>query len=163
MIGDVIFFRKDSSIISRIIAFLTKSEFSHVGLIVGYDKTTGLVTVIESNRLVNTRMNIIQLDANLHVIYTVQDKTSEQMERILKFANDSIGVKYDYLQIIGMFISIIFGKDRYFNSINKYICSELIDLSYYKAGIKRLTELNIGEVYPQELLEVYDFKVRKEV
>ena len=159
MIGDVVFFRKDNSLISKVIANITKSEFTHVGLIVAYDEKTKIVTIIESNRFVETRLTRVQLDEN-HVVYSTGDKPKEMQDRILKYAYSQIGVKYDYFQIIGLFLSLLLQGGRYafFDSSNKLICSELIDLAYYKAGVKRKTNLNIGDITPQELLEVYDFK-----
>jgi hypothetical protein len=161
MIGDVVFFRKDSSFISRMIAFMTKSDYSHVGIIVAYDELTGLATIIESDRFVNTRINRLQIDDEKHVVYTTGNKSKEQVDRIIKFAHEALGAKYDYFQILGLFLSLLSKGDRYFNSANRYICSELIDLAYYKAGVKRLTDMNIGNISPQELLEVYEFRVRK--
>jgi hypothetical protein len=162
VIGDVVFFRKDSSFISRMIAFMTKSDYSHVGIIVAYDELTRMATIIESDRFVNTRINRLELDEK-HVVYTTGDKPKEQVDRILKFANQALGVKYDYLQILGLFLSLLFKGERYFNSANRFICSELIDIAYYKAGVERLTDINIGNISPQELLEVYEFRVRKGV
>lgn len=165
MIGDVIFFRKDDTLISRIIAHITNSEYTHVGLIVAYDELTQYATIIESNRFVDTRIVILKLDKERHVVYTTGDKPKEQTERILKYAYEAIGTKYDYLQIIGMFLSLLFKcrRDRLFNSKNKLICSEFIDIAYFKAGVKRNGSRKLGDVTPQELFEVYDFKVRKGV
>lgn len=159
MIGDVVFFKKDNSLISKVIANITKSEFTHVGLIVAYDEKTKIATIIESNRFVETRLTRVQLDSN-HVVYTTGDKPREVQDRILKFAYEQVGKKYDYLQILGLFLSLLLKGERYvvFNSSNKLICSELIDLAYYKAGVKRKTNISIGDVTPQELLKVYDFE-----
>jgi Permuted papain-like amidase enzyme, YaeF/YiiX, C92 family len=160
MVGDVIFFKKSTSLISRLIAFLTSSNYTHVGLIVEYDETTGIVTIIESDRFVNTRLNTFLIDEKKHVVYTTGEKTEEQLDRIMKFAFDSIGKKYDYFQIIGLMLSEITKGGRYFNNSNRFICSELIDLAYYSAGVERLTNYNLGNVTPQELISCYNFRVR---
>src|SRR5690606_29684225 len=99
MIGDVIFFKKERSFISRIIAFMTKSEYSHVGLIVAYDELNNYATIIESNRFVDTRITILKLNEEHHVVYTTGEKPQEQIDRILKYAYGAIGTKYDYMQI----------------------------------------------------------------
>jgi len=106
---------------------------------------------------------MIELDENKHVIYTTGDKPEEQIDRILKYAYKSIGIKYDYLQILGLFLSLLFRNkvNRWFNSANKLICSEFIDIAYYSAGVERKTIVNLGDVTPQELLDVYDFRIRK--
>lgn len=163
--GDVIFFRNNNSIISKAISYFTKSEFTHVGLIIAFNPDTGVATIIESNRFVNTRISTVQMDDYYHVVYTIENRPKEVLDRILKYANDTVGIKYDYLQIIGMMFSLIVrDTDRrwLFNSKNKLICSELIDLVYYKAGVKRNNTIRLGKVTPQELLQVYDFKIRKE-
>lgn len=161
MIGDVLFFKRNDSFISRIIAYFTKSEYTHVGLIVGYDECTNIATIIESDRFVDTRINVIELNQQEHVVYTL-DKSQDETDKIIKYAYKSVGIKYDYLQILGLFLSLLFNIEyRFFDRSNKLICSELIDLSYYKAGIKRNTDINLGNVTPQELLEVYDFRIRK--
>jgi uncharacterized protein YycO len=161
MIGDVIFFKKSDSFISRMIAYFIQGDYTHVGLIVSYDELTNVATIIESDRFVNTRVNMIELDQQKHEVYTVH-KTQEQIDRVLKYAYDSVGMKYDYWQILGLFLSLLFKTEhRFFDKSNKLICSELIDLSYYRAGIKRCTDMNLGNVTPQELLQVYDFRIRK--
>lgn len=161
MIGDVIFFKKNDSFISRVIAYFTKSEYTHVGLIVNYDESTNIVTIIESNRFVDTRINMIELDQQKHEIYTL-DKSQDETDRIIKYAYQTVGMKYDYLQILGLLISLLFDTEyRFFDRKNKLICSELIDLSYYKAGTKRDADMSLGNITPQELLQVYDFRIRK--
>lgn len=164
MIGDVIFFKKDeNSFISKVIAKMTRSEYSHVGIIIGYDKANNVVTIIESNRFVDTRVDLIELDKYKHVIYTIGDKSKEQMDLMRKLSYKAIGIKYDYMQIVGLFFSLLLNRREYawFNSGNKLICSEFVDIVYYKSGVKRKGVYSLGNVTPQELFEVYDFKVRK--
>lgn len=166
MIGDVVFFRKNNSLISKMIAKITKNEFTHIGLIIGYDKENKIVKIVESNRFVNTKINTIELKKCKHVVYTtVKKKTKEQVYTIMNLAYKFAGIKYDYWQIIGLFLSLLFKRrgNAWFNSKNKLICSELIDIIYYKAGIERRGTHSLGNVTPQELFEVYDFRIRKEV
>lgn len=151
------FFKRTNSFISRVIANITNSEFTHVGLIIAYDDITKVATIIESNRFIETRLSRIQLDEN-HVVYSTGTKTKEMQDKILKYAYEAVGTGYDYFQILGLFLSLIFKGERLFNSLNKFICSELIDLAYYKAGVQRKHSYNVGNVTPQELLEVYDLK-----
>jgi len=157
MIGNLVFFKKTNSLISKMIAKVTKSEFTHVAIIVGYDKMTGVATIIESDRFSKTKLARIQL-SDEHVVYTTGYQPKEVTDKIVRYAHQQLGMGYDYLQLIGIFLSLVFKRkrDAYFNSANKMICSELIDLAYYKAGIKRNNYENIGDVTPQELFEVYD-------
>ncbi|UUV46975.1 permuted papain-like amidase [Bacillus phage vB_BanS-Thrax5] len=159
MIGNLVFFKQTNSFISKLIAKVTKSEFTHVGLIVGHDESTGVLTIIESNRFIRTRVARLQLDER-HVIYTTGNQPQEVVDKIVKFAYKNLGKRYDYLQLLGLFISLSFERKRniYFNSKNKLICSELVDLAYYTSGVKRKTNQNLGNITPQELFEVYDLK-----
>lgn len=161
MIGNVLFFKKTNSFVSRVIANITKSEFTHVGLIVDYNKSSNIVTIIESDRFIKTRVSRIMLDDKQHAIYSTGELTDEIRERVVKYAYKSIGRKYDYSLIFGIFLSLLFKEKRigYFNNTNRLICSELIDLAYYKAGVPRKNSINIGYVTPQELLEVYQLEV----
>lgn len=164
MIGDAIFFRyNQSSFISRIIARLTRGEYTHVGIIVDYNQLSNKVVIIESNRFAKTRLVEVTLDENIHTIYTVHGKTKEQSDKIAEYAYQSLGVKYDYFQIIGLFISLLFKRRRlaWFNSKNKLICSEIIDNAYIKSGIKRKHMDNLGNITPMELLDAYDFRIRE--
>jgi uncharacterized protein YycO len=158
MIGSVVFFKKDNSFISRVIANITKSQYTHVALIIGYDEITNIATIIDCNRLVNTRITTVEINEK-HAVFAV-DMTEEVKNRVVEYAFKQLGTKYDYLQIFGLFISLLWKRDRFafFNSSNKFICSELIDLAYYKAGVKRKSNLNLGNITPQELLEVYEFR-----
>lgn len=165
MIGDIIFFKKTNSLASRIIANFTTSEYTHVGLIVAYDDMTGVATIIESNRFIKTKISRIQL-TELHTVFSTGSKSEEVQNNIIKYSHSKIGTEYDYLQVFGLFLSLAFKGERkaLFNSTNRFICSELIDLAYYKAGVKRKHNMNIGNVTPQELIEVYDLKdIRKGV
>lgn len=163
MIGDVVFFKRTNSFISRVIANITNSDYTHVGLIVAYDEMTGVATIIESNRFIETRITRIQLNES-HMVYSTGSKPKEQTDRILKYAYSKIGMKYDYMQVVGLFLSLLFKGYRcaWFNSTNKLICSELIDISYLSSGVKRVDMINIGNITPQELIEKYNmFKSKR--
>lgn len=160
MIGNTVFYR-GQGLLSRIVAKLTKSKFSHVSIILKYDELTKIATVIESNILIRTRVTTIKIDEN-HVIYDV-NVNDEIREKIIENALDCLKTKYDYFQDFGIFLSIILKIPRFqfFDDGNKYICSELIDMSYFRAGVPRKNLDNLGDVTPQELLYVYDLKELK--
>lgn len=156
MIGNVIFFKKDNSLLSEIVANITKSEFTHVALIVGFDDLTNVATIIESNRFVATRITTTVINEN-HVIYSPRNITNDERDRVVKYAFKQLGKKYDYFQILGLFISLLLKGDRYvfFNSSNKLICSELVDRVYLQSGIKRKDMLNVCNITPFELIDKY--------
>lgn len=158
MLGNVLFFKKTDSWISMLISKLTKSEYTHVGLIVGYDEKTNAVTIIESDRFSVAKERQLIIDEKKHFIYTVPNKTKDMEEKIVKYAYQCIGIEYDYIQVLWLFFSLIFKYDRYsfFNNANRFICSEIIDLALLKSGAKRLNPMNVGNITPQELLGLYD-------
>ncbi|MGV4321324.1 YiiX/YebB-like N1pC/P60 family cysteine hydrolase [Bacillus mojavensis] len=159
MVGDVLFFKKKNSIISNLISKLTKSDFTHVALIIAYDVNSNTATIIEANRLIRTRISRVAINKD-NVIYSSGYKSDEKIGKILRFAYKKVGTNYDYLQIFGLLVSLIYKGKRspLFNSTNKFICSELIDLAYFRAGIERKDLLNLGNITPQELIEEYDLK-----
>lgn len=163
MIGDVLFFKKSNTFISNLIARITRSEYTHVGLISSYDEMTGVATIIESNRFIKTKISRIQLD-DTHLIFSISGISESQRNLVVKYAYNRIGSEYDYFQILGLFLSLVLKGERkpIFNSSNKIICSELIDMSFYESGIHRKNTINIGNITPQELIECYELKdVRK--
>lgn len=151
-VGDVVMF-KPSSPISFVIAYLTKSEYSHVGLVVGKDM------VVEADRFVNTRLSQIEFDPNRHALYRVPGLLETQKKIIQEYAVSMIGTRYDYWQIFGWFIRLVFGwnKHNLFNRSNYLICSELIDQAYQRAGVPRSCDCPVGDVTPQDLLRIYNF------
>lgn len=165
MIGDVLFFKKKNTFVSKLIANITKSEYTHVGLIVSYDEFSNVFTIIESNRFIRTRIERINFDDASHVIYSIGYKSEETESKIVDHAHEALGIQYDYFQILGLLLSLILqgNKRAMFNSTNKLICSELIDITYIKSDIKRNNMDNVGNVTPQELLEAYPFKMIERV
>jgi uncharacterized protein YycO len=165
MIGSVVFFKKNKeSFISLIISKLTKSEYTHVGMIVAYNELLKEAVIIESDRFVNTRLTNLRIDNNIHEIYYIKNLSSEHKYRILDNAYKELGKKYDYKQVLSLALSLIFNiKFKNFsNNYNRLICSELIDIVLFKSGIKRKNYDNLVNVTPKELLESYDFEKKGE-
>lgn len=163
MVGDIIFFNS-GNLISKIISKLTKSDLTHVGLIIAEIKDSDILIIIESEKKSVAKINYLKMDWDKHSIYRLKNKDKFNVDEIVRQAYSKMGTKYDYFKILGMFISLITNKRRYriFNSSKRMICSELIDISYYSAGVRRLNDIYIGNVTPSELLMVYDFeKVNK--
>jgi uncharacterized protein YycO len=161
MIGSVVLYRDETDFFSRGIAYITKNEWTHASIIIGYDEKTNVATVIESNSFIKTRVTTINITKD-HVVFTPKNMTEEMSGKVVKYAFLKIGTEYDYFQILGLFISLVFKEPRLalFNSRNKFICSELVDKAYQFAGVHRKNQKNLGDVTPSELLDVYDFEKR---
>jgi hypothetical protein len=126
MVGDIIFIRTHSPI-SWAIRKLTKSEWSHVAVIMSDHfliESDFLKPVrIRENRYTQTK--IVQLNI-----------TNEERLNLVSFLLDQTNREYDYGRIVGILIYLLgFTKNRnLWNDYNKDICCELI--------IRGLTSLN---------------------
>ena len=148
--GDVIFYRPEG-FIGTIISKLTRSEYSHVSLAV--DATT----IIEANRFIKSRVVDLNYADDIHRVYRLRNISPGQQEFIVENALTMVGARYDYAQIFGLWLRLVFSiESKIFNKVNKYICSEIIDKAFILSMVPRKDNLIIGEVSPQELLEKYD-------
>lgn len=133
-IGDVIFVR-EQGIIPSIIRFYDKGKFNHVCMCVGENQ------IIEAEY--NTRVQIIDFNYDDYEIISF-NLTDEQKNKIKEIAKQFVGEKYDFLEIISIWLRICFGITELskFNSPKSVICSELV--AYFLEDLKlvsRGTEL----------------------
>lgn len=117
-IGDIIFVR-EMGIIPSIIRFYDKGKFNHVCICVGNNK------ILEAEY--NTRVHVTDFTYNDYEIIPL-NLTIGQKDRVLKKAKQFIGEKYDFLQILDIWLRICFGITELakFNSPKAVICSELV-------------------------------------
>lgn len=160
-VADVIFFKRTDNFVSKTISLLTSSEFTHVGLITSAPSEGNHGIIIEADRFIRTRQREFTFDPNLHAIYRVPNLTDKQKEDIVSFAISMEGSRYDYLQILGFIIRLLFKLNigNLFNRANYLICSELIDKAYYTSGVTRKSLNHLGDVLPRDLLQSYDFRL----
>ena len=117
--GDVIFIR-GKGIISWLIKWIDKGEFSHVVMAMSDD------TCI--NAEYGTRIAVVPFDYEDYEVIDL-NLTKEQQELLSRIASNHIGKRYDYGQILYILLKRFFkfkGGNR-FNSPNNYICSELVN------------------------------------
>lgn len=157
------FFSRKGKLLSRLVNKITKDEFADVGLIIAYDETTGVATIVEEKGLVKTRISRVQLNDS-HKIYSTGYKTEEETRMIIRYAKSEVGRVHSYLSILQMFIKLVSDGDKHdiFNMKNKII-SSLIGIAYYRAGIKRNNDIDIGDITPKKLLESYDLKLNRKL
>lgn len=155
-IGDTVFTR-DDSFISRAIRKLTKSEYSHVGLVIGEQ------LILESYGFAGTRitnLKTFETRGSREVVktYSLPIKLARTQRRVIRAeASTMLGTPYDFEQAFGIFLRVAFGFRRanLFNRINHYICSEVIDRLFSKADIPRHSNKALGDLVPDELIEIY--------
>ncbi|AIW03476.1 enoyl-CoA hydratase/carnithine racemase-like [Bacillus phage Moonbeam] len=147
--GDIIFY-KPTGFIGWAISKLTKSEYSHVALAVDE------FHIIEADKFIKSRISDLSYVENIHRVYRVRDITKEQQFIVTTEALTMLGSSYDYSQVFGLFLRIILKRDNVsLNRANKYICSEIIDSSLFRARIPRKDMKHLGDITPQELFDKY--------
>lgn len=155
--GDIIMY-KPRSIIGWVISKITHSPYSHVAIAISPDK------IFEANVFINSRIvsiysDYVGYDKNIHHIYRLSEIDSSQKTNIQIMARQLKDKPYDYKQIFGLFMRLVFNwKTSLFNDLNKFICSEIIDRMYYCSGVKRKDKINLFNITPNELLEKYTLK-----
>jgi cell wall-associated NlpC family hydrolase len=151
--GDVLFY-KGASLIARIIAAVTRSSYTHVALAVGDGQ------IIEADRFIKTRIRTLQPDEQYDV-YEFEGITDETREKLVTAALTLVDYPYDYRQIVRNFIRLVFKRNASFiEAQNAVICSDIIDVPAYIAGVKRNNVRPVGDCTPAELLEVYQLRPR---
>lgn len=117
--GDVVFVR-GKGIISTLIKWIDKGEFSHV------------VIALENGNCINaeygTRISIVPFEYDDYKVIDLK-LTKEEKKILNRIAQNYVGKKYDYGEILHILLKRFFkykGRNR-FNSPNNYICSGLVN------------------------------------
>lgn len=155
--GNIIFVQ-GKGIVSRIIRYFDKGDYSHVAIAVDYDY------VIEAD--VDTKVSARFFDPNKYSKITVIDLGLDESKsmHVINEALLLVGTKYDYLQLVWYGLRKLFnikGKNK-LNNPRNVICSELVFIVLSKAGI--LDELGIDYKYyegidltPNELYDLVEY------
>lgn len=142
--GDLIFCSGDYTF-SKLIEGLTKSVWSHVGMIYK-DETLGRILVLESEKMYGVRLApLSKYVKDYHgknkpykgqiAIAKLQPLPDTQvMNNAISFGLDELTKPYDNSEIIRIALRILFqiGKRK---RDKKYVCSELVYECFAKAGI----------------------------
>jgi hypothetical protein len=145
IVGDIVFF-KGQTWVSKVVAELTGSPYTHVG--VAFSDST----VLEADRFIKARVrNLNDFD-----IYTVMrcELSAEQRRSILINGTNFIGTKYDYLEIAKWFFKLTTNIEGHglVNNANRVYCSELVDFLFKSVGVDLVPDRVDGDVLPVHLL-----------
>ena len=121
--GDIILV-KNNKLISKIIKWWTKSEYSHVALAVDD------LHMYETNYDTNSHIKIIDFPTNMYDIYRLKDTSKLDTEKLNKFMKEHLKNKYD----LGEIFKIVF-KINTPDDDGKYICSMLVREAFLDQGI----------------------------
>jgi hypothetical protein len=143
--GDIVFCSGDYTF-SKAIQYFTKSVWSHVGIIY-YDAALDRMLMLESEKLYGVRFAPLSkylkdyhgknrpYKGKIAVARLEPEIDLEDISNGLRFGIDELTKPYDDLEILRIAMRILFKigkrvKDR------KYICSELVQACYQKAGVR---------------------------
>ncbi len=142
--GDILLVR-GNGLASKLIKAITHSEYSHVALAIS---DTDIIE-IDVFKKVSIHPNSY-LDYDLVHVYNLTDT---QRDSVIAYALAQLDLQYDYIQLMGLLIEILFHARSYLNSKNRLICSELIDLAFLSQGVDLVPWKDPGNVTPEDIAE----------
>lgn len=143
--GDLVFC-SGNYYFSKVIQYFTKSVWSHVGVIYK-DEQLGRVLILESEVGIGVRLAPVSkylkdyhgrnkpYKGNIVVANINPPVDVKQVNNAISFGLDELTKPYDNFEILRIMVRILFRITRRTRD-RKYICSELIDACYHKAGLK---------------------------
>jgi len=88
-------------------------------------------------------------------VYRITEMTDIETQLMLVFLEDKLGKKYDFLQLLTLWVFLFFGISRRIEPIDnthKWICSELIAESAYSAGIRFSDKIDPDCISPADII-----------
>ena len=150
IVGDMLLSRKVNSPISRVIAGITRSNWSHSFLYIGDDK------IIESdwNGVVIKRLEYYLNDKFTVGLFRVKPElTEDETDRLVKEMRKLLGIHYGYLQLVWQFILRLIGRnedpDWAIDVDTGMICSEAMATAYKKIG-RQIKNLPPHQTEPED-------------
>ena len=129
-IGHIIACRDKKSLISETICLITSSKYSHLAIVVSNDmaiEADGISGLVIYRNIEDYKNN--------SDIYTCE-LTDTQKINIVNYLKKEVGQKYDRLLLFVLFIKFMFKLKFKYKNNRSVICSELVNNSYKKVGIK---------------------------
>lgn len=140
---DLVFY-KGNSFVSKIVRKITKSEYSHVALVLDE------YHLLEADWRKPLSIRHISYKTQEYDVFRVEELTEKQKEYIKEFMMDTLNTPYDFTLILAHLLNYFF-KVKLFHSPYRYDCSEWIDLAFLYAGVDLLPMTKSSTVTPAEL------------
>jgi hypothetical protein len=156
-VGDILFVRGDTPIISSVVKSFLHSEFSHVAIAVG----SNIICEIDAFKNLKTRPNPY---TNFDLYRYKGGLTEEQKDALLEFLDRKMRTTkgYDWDKILEFCIRRFLHWNVFIDERNRYICSEIIDAAYQAIGIDLVGQRVTGDVTPVDLLNsIYLIQVKE--
>jgi hypothetical protein len=144
--GDIILVRGKVPIISPLIRWFTKSEYTHVGVAINN------MWIFEID--VNKRMAIHPIEHEDYDVFRYKKGLTEHQQDLLKqymFIRAKESEGYDWLRIIKFAFERFFKFPFKFDSLNREVCSEITDIMYGLLHIDLVPEREVGDVRPSDI------------
>src|SRR5262245_20541475 len=130
--GDLLCFRS-TDIDARIIRFLTRSQYSHVGMVFLYE---GRVYVLEAT---SRGMQLVLLSRRAKFYnggidyFRIEGVTEEQRRGAVGWAFQRLGMPYNFMGIVRFLWFLLSGSKERIRQRNGWFCSEIIAEAYRRA------------------------------
>ena len=144
--------KKDSSIISKIIGWKEKANYSHVEI--AFEETSGVyksLVALPENKVLIYKNRFFKKDSWDIMKLEVTD---EQYETAREICDGYIGAKYDLAGILGFITPF---KDR----ADEWFCSEATSNTLKCIGYEPMRYIEASDVGIRELLDILDFNSNK--
>ena len=142
--GDIICV-KGTSLISKLIKRATKSEYSHCAIVI----STEPCQIVEIDYKYHLKINAIHY--TYYDVFRCENISNTQLDTIKNYLMSSLGAQYDFLQLFTQWLNILVKAFPIVNSPIRFLCSEVIDRAYQKAGRDLAPEAVEGNVTPADL------------
>lgn len=155
--GDVLLF-KGHGIISAIIKWKTKSEYSHAGIVAWWNDRLMVLEAVGKG--VVARPISYDLEKYKHAIdyYRLKKEvsiTDQKRTQMVIFAQEQLGKEYNHFQIFVFFIKLLFGmklsKSDKTNNYNTYFCSQYVASIYARNGYDLAVEQSDSYTSPDNI------------
>lgn len=146
--GDIIAV-KGGGLFSKIVSFFTRSNYTHVSMMISDTK------MIEANWYKKVNIVDFTYDKDHIEIYRYKNSLNiHQQIQVVQSSYDMLDKYYDYFQVLWYMLEFFIGKSYHspLNLENFIICSELIDNSYLKIGINLVDFRSDGNVTPKDIV-----------
>jgi hypothetical protein len=146
-IGDILFVRGETPVVSSLIKSFLHSEYSHVAIAVGPNEICE-IDVFQNMRILPNPYT------NYDVYRYKQGLSIEQKKQLHRFLMQKTitNTGYDWGKIAELLIRHFLHWNVLIDEKNRYICSEVIDVAYQTIGIDLLPAFLTGDVTPADLL-----------
>jgi len=127
-LGDLIFVR-GTEWTDHLVKSVTQSPYSHVAGIVAENR------LVEAQAFRRTGYRDFDVYADIADVYTCDQLTNEQREKIVRFTIGQIGTQYDYLLLLWEAARYLLDWVWPYMEKKRYICSTLWANAYRVAGV----------------------------